>query len=336
MEGHIPVASLEEIRAVFGNRDMHARAIRRRFGVQLVSRDGQIKIFGDPDGVRRAQEVVEGVIERVRRGDAVTSEMVERFLHGKESARGTDEEEDELQRALPRSVVPKSPGQQRYVESITTHDITIAVGPAGSGKTFLAAAVAVSELKRGRFRKLVLARPAVEAGEKLGFLPGDYQAKVNPYLRPLYDALYSLLDVQQFRRYLENDVVEIVPLAYMRGRTLDRAFIILDEAQNTTAKQMKMFLTRMGEHSKVVINGDITQIDLPSHQHSGLVDAVHVLHGVSGIAFVTLTKQDIVRHHLVQDIVNAYDRVENREREEEQRPPRRHRGDRDGDEPSRS
>jgi phosphate starvation-inducible PhoH-like protein len=307
MEENIPVASLEEIRAVFGNRDMHARAIRRRFGVQLVSRDGQIKIFGDPDGVRRAHEVVQDVIERVRRGDTITSESLDQILHGQETPRAGAEDSGFQ---LPRTVQPKSAGQAAYIEAITNHDITIAVGPAGTGKTFLAAAVAVSDLKRGKYRKLVLARPAVEAGEKLGFLPGDYQAKVNPYLRPLYDALFSLLDVQQSRRYLETEVIEIVPLAYMRGRTLDRSFIILDEAQNTTAKQMKMFLTRMGEHSKVVINGDVTQVDLPSHMHSGLVDAMQVLKGVHGIAFVTLTHQDIVRHRLVQDIVNAYDRVE--------------------------
>jgi phosphate starvation-inducible PhoH-like protein len=211
---------------------------------------------------------------------------------------------------LPPHVRAKSKGQERYLDSIAKNAITFGIGPAGTGKTFLAVAVAISELKDGAYRKLVLARPAVEAGEKLGFLPGDFQAKVNPYLRPLYDAIESFLDARRMKKYLEGDVIEIVPLAYMRGRTLDKAFIILDEAQNTTPKQMKMFLTRMGGGSKIVITGDITQIDLPGAMISGLIDALRILKGIKGIGMVYMDEKDIFRHSLVQRIVTAYDRAE--------------------------
>jgi len=211
---------------------------------------------------------------------------------------------------LPPHVWPRSKGQEKYVCSIADNEICISIGPAGTGKTYLAVAVAVVNLQAGLYKKLILARPAVEAGEKLGFLPGDYQAKVNPYLRPLYDAIESFLDPHKLRKYIEGDMIEVLPLAYMRGRSLDNAFIILDEAQNTTPKQMKMFLTRMGGGSKIVITGDVTQIDLPMDQISGLVDALEVLKGVKGISRVFLTKADIVRHRLVQKIVNAYERAE--------------------------
>jgi len=212
---------------------------------------------------------------------------------------------------LPAHVRPKSKGQGHYLKSISNNEITFGIGPAGTGKTFLAVAMAISALKEGLYRRLVLARPAVEAGEKLGFLPGDFQAKVNPYLRPLYDAIESFMEPDKIKKYLASDVIEIVPLAYMRGRTLDRSFIILDEAQNTTAKQMKMFLTRMGNGSKIVITGDITQIDLPGNMGSGLVEVLNILKGIKGIGMVYMGEKDIFRHPMVQRIVHAYERWEN-------------------------
>jgi phosphate starvation-inducible PhoH-like protein len=215
---------------------------------------------------------------------------------------------DRVVRALDEShVVPRTPGQKEYVRAIRTHDIVVAVGPAGTGKTYLAVACAVAALRRGEFRRLVLTRPAVEAGEHLGFLPGDLQAKVNPYLRPLYDALEDLIEFDEVQRTIARDVIEIAPLAYMRGRTLDRCFIILDEGQNTSPEQMKMFLTRMGRSSKVIVTGDVTQVDLPRGARSGLLHAREVLRDVKGIAFVTLGRADIVRHPLVQEIVDAYE-----------------------------
>jgi phosphate starvation-inducible PhoH-like protein len=205
-------------------------------------------------------------------------------------------------------VTPRSKGQAAYLEAIRTHDIVFSIGPAGTGKTYLAVAMALSALRNGRVKKLILARPAVEAGEKLGFLPGDLEEKVNPYLRPLYDALNDMLDFAQVRKYVERDVIEVVPLAFMRGRTLNHAFVILDEAQNTTVGQMMMFLTRLGNRSQGVITGDVTQVDLPSNELSGLIHAERILASIEGIAFVHLTKGDIVRHRLVQEIVAAYER----------------------------
>ena len=206
-----------------------------------------------------------------------------------------------------KRITPRTQGQARYIQSIREHDITFAIGPAGTGKTYLAVAVAVEALKHHQIRKIVLVRPAVEAGESLGFLPGDLHAKINPYLRPLLDALHEMIDYDQMKRYMEQDVIEVVPLAYMRGRTLNEAFIILDEAQNTTIAQMKMFLTRMGQGSKIVISGDTTQIDLPRPSASGLIDALGRLRDIAGVNIVQLHKSDIVRHRLVQDIVRAYE-----------------------------
>ena len=231
----------------------------------------------------------------------------EAYVREKEGA-----EPDKSPVRLPNQIGPKSKGQERYVQCISENEITLGIGPAGTGKTFLAVAAAIARLKDGLYRKLILTRPAVEAGEKLGFLPGDYQAKVNPYLRPLYDAIESFLDVNRFHKYLDDGFIEIVPLAYMRGRTLDRSFIILDEAQNTTPMQMKMFLTRMGGGSRIVVTGDITQIDLPGNMESGLIHVIDILKNIEGIGIVFLGEEDIFRHPLVQQIVSAYDRVEMR------------------------
>ncbi|MBK6939773.1 MAG: PhoH family protein [Planctomycetes bacterium] len=316
MEQVIALRSVDEERVLLGARDRLRRMLGQRFGVEVVSRGGQLRILGQDDAVAHAHVVVLRALEAIRRG--VDEGVVERILF--EASVPEPDTEATPHVTLAPGIKPRSAGQQRYAEALHQDQIVISIGPAGSGKTFLAVACAVAALKRGEYRRLVLARPAVEAGEKLGFLPGDMQAKVNPYLRPLYDALFALLDPNQVRRYLESDVIEIVPLAYMRGRTLERSFIILDEAQNTTPKQMKMFLTRMGEASRVVVTGDVTQTDLPPGMVSGLTHCVDVLRDVKGISIVRLDREDIVRHPLVQKIVDAYDKLEGNDVEPKQKP----------------
>lgn len=310
---------------ILGPYDRHARVVREVHRVNLVSRDGSLKLMGDASSVRLVRERIEALLGRTRAGDAFDEQHVLRSLASLppefmenttkkpaqpagDSNRGDVPAKDShsLHRAS-HEVLPRTPGQGEYMQAIREHVLTIASGPAGSGKTYLAVAMAVEALRRGEFRRLVLARPAVEAGERLGFLPGDLQAKINPYLRPLYDALNDILDPAAARRYVENDVIEICPLAYMRGRTLNSAFIILDEAQNTTPKQMQMFLTRLGEHGKIVVTGDVTQIDLPNYTASGLIDARARLANEPGVALVELTKADIIRHPLVTRIVAAYE-----------------------------
>ncbi len=330
VEERIPLRSHEEERLILGPYDRHARAVREAHGVTLVSRDGGIKLIGETLSVRAVKDRIETLLRRARGGEMADEPAVLRALsgplpgvpgesgsesrdrrhqgadawkHGESSRAGDGGSTD---RSV-GSVEPRTLGQKAYLEAIRANAVTICIGPAGTGKTFLAVAMAVEALRRGEFRRLVLARPAVEAGEKLGFLPGDLQAKVNPYLRPLYDALDDLLDAASVRRYVENDVIEICPLAYMRGRTLNSAFIILDEAQNTTPKQMQMFLTRMGERGKIVVTGDVTQVDLPDHTLSGLTDACRRLQHVEGVALIELAKSDIVRHPLVSRIVAAYE-----------------------------
>jgi phosphate starvation-inducible PhoH-like protein len=309
LERELEFQSLEEERAFLGTRDANRRRLQELFGVGVSSRGGVLRITGEePDRVEAAARAAGELLRKIRRGDEPQTEEVlqtlNRFVGGGARRGGAAAQPD----AGDRVIGPKSEGQRRYLEAMDRSEIVFSIGPAGTGKTYLAVAKAVSMLQSGAVRKLVLARPAVEAGEKLGFLPGDYQAKVNPYLRPLYDALNDLLDFGRIKRYMERDVIEIVPLAYMRGRTLGSAFIILDEAQNTTSRQMLMFLTRMGEGSRIVITGDVTQIDLPEREVSGLVDAGRVLEGIAGVEFVTLTRADIVRHPLVQEIVDAYGR----------------------------
>jgi phosphate starvation-inducible PhoH-like protein len=306
MDLTLPLHSDEEERLLLGPKEAHVRAVRNRFDVRLEVRKGRVHVTGEEESVSDAVHVVRAMLAHLRREGGLTGTDVAHLL---ENGRGGQEAALEATSSgpLPAGVSCRSPGQERYVRMIDRNTITFAIGPAGTGKTWLAAAMAVASLRRGHFRKLVLVRPAVEAGEHLGFLPGDFVAKINPYLRPLYDALSAHLEPGKLKFFIDTDVIEIAPLAYMRGRTLDEAFIILDEAQNTTPGQMKMFLTRMGQHSKVVVTGDATQVDLPRGQRSGLIDAEALLHNVKDIGMVHLEKKDIVRHPLVQKIVNAYE-----------------------------
>ncbi|GAC1463718.1 MAG: PhoH family protein [Isosphaeraceae bacterium] len=301
LDGH------DEELAVFGSRDQHLRQIRDSVGVKVLARHGEVRIDGDRDRVDLAKLVFEGLRATYRSRKAVSagdvSEMIESVLRA-----GEPDRPDQLEiREGARVVRPRTDGQGRYLQALRDQELVLCVGPAGTGKTYLAVATAVSALRRGKIRKIVLARPAVEAGEKLGFLPGDLEAKINPYLRPLLDALHDLMEYDQIRRYTESDLIEIAPLAFMRGRTLNDAVIILDEGQNATVPQMKMFLTRMGQNARIVVTGDITQVDLPPGTVSGLADAVDRLNDVPGVGVVFLDKSDIVRHPLVQAIVNAYE-----------------------------
>ncbi len=293
--------------ALFGPGDQHLRALRSALGVTITARDDQILIRGDAAPVAKAADVLEQFKALVQRHGELSAEDVQRTLTTLNNGGAVRKAVAIDVFAASRKIVPRTLGQERYIDSIRGHDIVFCCGPAGTGKTYLAVAMAVSALKQELIRKIVLVRPAVEAGESLGYLPGDLEAKINPYLRPLKDALREMMDHDQIKRFGEQDIIEVVPLAYMRGRTLNEAFMILDEAQNTSVAQMKMFLTRMGNGSKIVISGDTTQIDLPSHQRSGLIDAVERLRGIQGIAQVQLSDADIVRHRLVQDIVRAYD-----------------------------
>jgi len=302
----IAVVDSKRLVAIFGPRDQHLRRIRSTLGVGVSARDDSIHIEGDEPAVLRAAEIFEQLDRIAREHGAVDPADVTQLLApGGPGGQPVPHEPIEVHRPG-LQVQPRSPGQAAYVRAIRDHDIVVCSGPAGSGKTFLAVALAVAALRAEQVRKIVLVRPAVEAGESLGYLPGDLQAKINPYLRPLLDALRDMMDYELLKRLTEQDVVEMIPLAYMRGRTLNNAFIILDEAQNTTVAQMKMFLTRLGMGSKMVISGDVTQIDLPSNRRSGLVDALERLERVRGCGRVQLGGADIVRHPLVQRIVEAY------------------------------
>ncbi len=302
----IPLSGLDEERALFGPRDHTVRALRKALGVTVFVRKGDVCVEGDPDAAKEGARILRRILERVRESGDVAAEEIDRLIDSAPAAARVSG--GGVVRSLDGAwITPRTDGQRRYITALETQGITIAIGPAGTGKTYLAVAMAVAALRKGQYRKLVLARPAVEAGERLGFLPGDLQEKVNPYLRPLYDALGDMLEFSEIERFRERDVIEIVPLAFMRGRTLDHAFIILDEAQNTTPDQMKMFLTRMGRNSTIVATGDITQVDLPEGQVSGLVDAERVLRDIPGVRFVRLDRADIVRHPLVQAIVEAYE-----------------------------
>lgn len=300
--------------ALFGVNDENLRLIERELDVEISARDNEVFLEGDEEAVELASRIVSGLGRVASKGVVVKESDVRTALRvARDSPDASIESfltETELETAKGRFVRPKGPNQKIYLEAIRTHDIVFAIGPAGTGKTFLAMAMAIEALNAGRVRRIVLARPAIEAGESLGFLPGDMYEKVNPYLRPLHDALYALVNFNRAERLLEKGQIEIAPLAFMRGRTLSDSFVILDEAQNTTPEQMKMFLTRLGVNSKAVVNGDVTQIDLKGGQQSGLVEARRILAGVEGIANVRFDKRDVVRHELVRRIVAAYDRFE--------------------------
>jgi len=300
---------------VFGERDEHLRAIARELGVSIVPRGNTLAISGDAPAVDKALRVLRDLTELARRRPYLTSQEVRYALrlatHGNGARLSDIQKEAVVLTARGRPVTPRTLGQKLYVDAMQRHSLVFAIGPAGTGKTYLAVAVAVSALKERVVSRIVLCRPAVEAGERLGFLPGDLQEKVDPYLRPLYDALYDIVGAETYQRHVERGVIEVAPLAYMRGRTLEDAFVILDEAQNTTPEQMKMFLTRMGLRSRMVVTGDLTQIDLPPGQVSGLAHARMVL-AETGIPFIELSDADVVRHELVQTIVRAYERDEQR------------------------
>ena len=312
---HIPVQSVEEARTLLGPLDSNARLIRELHGVSVLARDGSLRLLGDTGHVHVVQQVLEECLGMMRGGRRVSTQEVAGRLRATLGVDATVDPADAAERARQAANVPvvspaaraRTPGQQRYLDCMDQHDVVFGVGPAGTGKTYLAVAKAIEAMKRGAVRRLVLVRPAVEAGEKLGFLPGDFQQKIDPYLRPMYDALQDLLDPRTRMRWLESEVVEVCPLAYMRGRTLNRAFVILDEAQNTTVPQMLMFLTRLGEGSRMVVTGDPSQTDLPHSVQSGLGDALRKLDGVDGIGVTRLDSTDVVRHAVVSRIVNAYD-----------------------------
>ena len=293
--------------ALFGAADKNLRMLREVFGVSVVAREGELKLSGTSEHVDRAAAVIDRLQRKLRRQDHLSAEDISTAFREAQHDHDAAKEGSIDVYSRGHSVRAKTAGQQVYIDAIFNNDLTFCVGPAGSGKTYLAVAAAASLLKQGKVRKLVLARPAVEAGERLGFLPGDLQQKVNPYLRPLFDALHDMIDVEQVKRFMANDIIEVIPLAFMRGRTLNEAAIILDEAQNTTIGQMLMFLTRLGNESKMIVTGDPSQVDLEEDQPSGLIDALDRLKGLKNIGMVRLEKTDIVRHRLVQNIVRAYE-----------------------------
>ena len=320
VERTINVERLEQMTDIFGSFDENIGILERELGVTVLNRNTELKVMGETDRADRAVRVIESLLVLSSRGEAINEQNIRYVI-------GLVEENRESQIVeLARDIIcittkgkpikPKTIGQKEYINAINTNTITLGIGPAGTGKTYLAVAAAVNAFREKKVNRIILTRPAIEAGEKLGFLPGDLQSKVDPYLRPLYDGLYDMIGPEAFQRYMERGTIEVAPLAYMRGRTLDDSFIILDEAQNTTPEQMKMFLTRLGFNSKAVITGDITQIDLPDGKSSGLRDAMRVLEGVEDVAQCHLTSKDVVRHALVQRIINAY---EKRDREREKR-----------------
>ncbi|NUP98552.1 MAG: PhoH family protein [Armatimonadetes bacterium] len=315
MDARIPIPDGTELSALLGPADEHLNLLRSAVdNVQLTAVRDAILLSGEPAQVGLAEKLLDDLLGVVRSGHALTRSQVEyavRSYRGGETEKvGEQLTEVVLVTDRGKPIRARTPGQRRYVQAIDSHTITFGIGPAGTGKTYLAMACAIRALRAKEVSRIILCRPAVEAGERLGFLPGDLQAKIDPYLRPLYDALYDMVDIDRAQRHLERSVVEVAPLAFMRGRTLNDSFIILDEAQNTTAEQMKMFLTRLGFGSKAVVTGDLTQTDLPSGAVSGLHNAVEILDDISGIAVSRLGSQDVVRHELVQRIVEAYGRLQ--------------------------
>ena len=311
MEQRIEIERLEQAVNIFGSFDENIRLIEAEFGVIVTNRDGELRVNGEAEATMLAVKAINALLTLSSRGENIGEQTVRYVIglarSGQEARVGELTQDVICITAKGRPVKAKTIGQKRYVESVLKNTVTIGVGPAGTGKTYLAVAAAVAAFRDKKINRIILTRPAVEAGERLGFLPGDLQSKVDPYLRPLYDALFDMLGAETYQKYLERGNIEVAPLAYMRGRTLDDSFIILDEAQNTSREQMKMFLTRMGFNSKVVITGDVTQIDLPADKTSGLKEAIRVLKNVEGIGICELTDQDVVRHVMVQRIIKAYD-----------------------------
>lgn len=306
---------------VFGQFDVNIKKIERSCNVRIVNRGDDVKITGEEKDVHKAWNVMHSLCALARKGEEITEQNLEYFL-----ASAEENDLKELEKVYDdlicitvngRPLKPKTLGQKKYVDLIKNNTVVFGIGPAGTGKTYLAMAMAITAFKNNEVNRIILTRPAIEAGEKLGFLPGDLQQKVDPYLRPLYDALYEIMGAENFMKNMEKGLIEVAPLAYMRGRTLDNAFIVLDEAQNTTPEQMKMFLTRIGYGSKAVITGDVTQIDLAEGKKSGLTEATKILAGIEGIGQITLTNKDVVRHPLVQKIILAYEKFENRKRGEQ-------------------
>ena len=323
MEQRISIERLEQAINLFGSFDENIRLIESEFHVTVANREGELRVNGEPEDTMLACKALSALLTLSNRGEAINEQNV-RYVIGLARS-GQEEKIGELTQdvicisAKGRPIKPKTIGQKEYVDSISQNTVTIGVGPAGTGKTYLAVAAAVAAFRERKINRIILTRPAVEAGERLGFLPGDLQSKGDPYLRPLYDALFDMLGAETYQKYLERGNIEVAPLAYMRGRTLDDSFIILDEAQNTSREQMKMFLTRMGFGSKMVITGDATQIDLPADKLSGLKQAVRVLKNVEGIGICELTDQDVVRHVMVQRIIKAYADYEDARNEKRKR-----------------
>lgn len=310
----ISVDRMEHAVSLFGSFDENIRQIEEEYSVKVISRGSDLKVSGEAENVAKATRAIEGLLTLINKGEALSEQNVRYVL-----SMVNEGAEDKLSEmvgdcicitAKGKPVKPKTLGQKKYVEAIRKNIVTLGAGPAGTGKTYLAVAMAVTAFRAKEVNRIILTRPAVEAGEKLGFLPGDLQQKVDPYLRPLYDALFDMLGAEAFARYQERGSIEVAPLAYMRGRTLDDSFIILDEAQNTTKEQMKMFLTRLGFNSKMVVTGDITQIDLPDGKKSGMLQAMRILKNIPDISICQFTEKDVVRHKLVQEIIKAYEKNE--------------------------
>ncbi len=318
------VDRMEQVVSLFGSFDENVKLIEQHYSVDILSRGTDLKVSGEAENVAKAVRAIDGLMQLVNRGEQLGEQNVRYVLmlvdEGSEAELPQLSSDSICITAKGRPVKSKTLGQKKYIEAIRQNTITLGVGPAGTGKTYLAVAMAVSAFRAKEVNRIILTRPAVEAGEKLGFLPGDLQSKVDPYLRPLYDALFDMLGTESYQKYLERGNIEIAPLAYMRGRTLDDSFVILDEAQNTTPEQMKMFLTRLGFNSKMVITGDITQIDLPDGKKSGLREVTRVLKNVEDVAICTFSERDVVRHQLVQRIIQAYERYEKNQEGKREKP----------------
>lgn len=311
------IEQIEHVLVLFGNADQNIKIIEEHFGVNIVCRGTEVKITGESEAVSKAQRTIDTLLAMIQKDGNLSEQNIRYVMTLVEQ--GSEQSMVQMNNSCiavtvkGKPIKPKTLGQKKYIDAIENNTITFGIGPAGTGKTYLAVAMAVRAFRDEQVSRIILTRPAVEAGEKLGFLPGDLQDKVDPYLRPLYDAMFDMMGPENFQRNMEKGCIEVAPLAYMRGRTLDDSFIILDEAQNTTPEQMKMFLTRLGFNSKVIVTGDVTQIDLPNAGRSGLIEAVKVLKNIDDIAIMKLTEKDVVRHKLVQDIITAYERYHNKE-----------------------